>query len=450
MLSACAAHDETSDDAGSASVSIDRTHATATLDGTFAGLSYEKSMVSTAYFSSANTDLVALLARLGTTGIIRIAGNGVDSTIWNHVGAGHISGMVGPPDIDQLAGFLNATGWQAIYGLNFARSNAPAEAAEASYAQGALGNRLYGFSIGNEPNDYAHNGDEPTQFTYADFQTGWEGFADAVATSVPGTLMTGPDESGFNGETTYTLPFAAAEPTRIGLLTQHYYVGSGTDPASTIAKMLTPDPLLPGNLAKLQTAASALGGFRITEANTYSSGGIAGVSNTFASALWAIDFMFTVAQNGGHGVNFHGGKNVYSPIAIGANDVVTGVQPLYYGILLFGLAAHGSLYPTQVSGAASGLNAYAVDESDGSIAIIVVNSGANAIALSIDCGRAVGVAGVLALTAPALDSTSGVELGGAAVAIDGTWVPTEHSATASGSVVTLTLAPTSAALVRAQ
>jgi hypothetical protein len=231
----------------------------------------------------------------------------------------------------------------------------------------------------------------------------------------------------------------------------HYYIAAGTDPASTIAKLLTPDPLLPNNLAELRSAAHALGGFRLTEANSYASGGVAGVSDAFASALWSVDFLFTVAAAGGAGVNFHGGKNHYSPIGLDASNNVVSVQPVYYGMLLFDAAAPGTVVGTAVTTGASAFSAYAVDERDASTAVVVINKAADeTITVSVDCARAVGAATVLALLAPGLDSTTGTELGGAAVGVDGTWMPMATTATVSGSVATFELAPASAALLRAQ
>ena len=59
-----------------------------------------------------------------------------------------------PAAIDALAGFLDATGWTAIYGLNFGNSTPERAAAEAAYVQQKLGSRLAFFQIGNEPDLY--------------------------------------------------------------------------------------------------------------------------------------------------------------------------------------------------------------------------------------------------------------------------------------------------------
>jgi hypothetical protein len=433
-----------------AAIVIDRSHPGPMLTSQFAGLSYEMSLITTSYFMSDDTNLIGLLSLLGP-GVLRIGGNSVDSVEWNHTGSGHTSGEVAPSDIDDLAAVLAAAGWQALFGIDFVSSHASAGAAEAAYVQSSLAGQLYGFEVGNEPNDYATNGDEPSGYTYDDFRTAWEGFAQAIAASAPGSLMTGPATSGFSGEATYTIPFASDEAQQIGLLTQHYYVAAGTDPSSTIGKLLSPDPLLPGHLADLATASHGLGGYRITEANSYSSGGVPSVSDTFASALWAIEFLFEIAQAGGHGVNFHGGKNVYSPIGLDASANIVSVQPLYYGMLVFDTAANGMLLATHVTTTASALAAYAVDEADTScVAVLINTSTSETIAATIDLGRAIGSATTLELAAPALDSTTGITFGSASVALNGNWMPTTNLAAVSGTTVSVEVAPASAVLVRAQ
>jgi len=64
-------------------------------------------------------------------------------------------------------------------------------------------------------------------------------------------------------------------------------------------------------------------------------------------------------------------------------------------------------------------------------------------------GPTFGAASELALTAPALEATRGVRLGGHGVAGDGSWhAPgTPQSVSSSGGVVEVTLAASSAALV---
>jgi len=77
---------------------------------------------------------------------------------------------------------------------------------------------------------------------------------------------------------------------------------------------------------------------RVDELNSVSCGGTKGVSDTFASALWALDQSFTLAKAGVSGVNFHTVTNtVYSPFTLQFKDNhwQGQVLPLYYALAFF-------------------------------------------------------------------------------------------------------------------
>jgi hypothetical protein len=88
-------------------------------------------------------------------------------------------------------------------------------------------------------------------------------------------------------------------------------------------------------------AARAVGiPFKIGEGNSVSCGGRANVSDVFASALWAVDVLFTAAALGLQRWNFHGmPQGPYSAIAYASPSSNTpSVRPLYYGLLAFATA----------------------------------------------------------------------------------------------------------------
>src|SRR5262245_39552014 len=132
-----------------ASVTVDPTRPGAGLDSRFAGFSYEKSTLSTMLFSGTNGDLIGLFKRLGP-GILRVGGNSVDKNTWNAACPGLTAGAVAPADVDLLTAFLRAADWKVIYAVNLAASTPAAAASEAQYAARSLGDRLFGFEIGNE------------------------------------------------------------------------------------------------------------------------------------------------------------------------------------------------------------------------------------------------------------------------------------------------------------
>jgi hypothetical protein len=459
-LGACANHDGTNanaagrrvdDRADTVTVVIDQSVEGPPIGSGYAGFSYEKTSLGSGFFTGSNQSLVRLFSRLGV-GLLRLGGNSVDRTSWRSAADRQSRGALGPADIDALATFLRATGWSVLYGINLA-TNAPATAAEeAAYVARSLGGHLYAFELGNEPDAYAFNGLRSQSYSYRDFVNQWNALARAVRQAVPQARLTGPASAWH--EASWTVPFAKDEGHQIVLLTQHYYRANGLSPQSTLALLLGGDPALPALLGPLRVAALRAGikdGYRLTEANSFYDGGAPHISNTFGTALWAIDFLFANARLGSSGVNFHGGgaSPGYTPIADDGQAVV-GVRPEYYGILLFSLMGAGHLLSLSQSETRFSISAYAV-AAPGQACIMLVNREPFArINVEIMPGMKVEAAQVMTLSAPALESVTGIALNGAPIGSDGTWWP-RPSATASvrAGTVSVSVDPASAVLVTA-
>jgi hypothetical protein len=462
---------------------------TVTLDAGFASLSYEKSHINTSpdvYFGPSNANLIGLLDALGG-GVLRIGGNSVDRLTWTPDGAGQTKRQVSRIDVANFANCIKqCQNWKVIYGINFAgargSTSSPALAAdEAAYVAQQLGSQLLAFEIGNEPDQYGGsrtpnlsgltydiflNGGTVAQGTIA----GWNQFAQAIANAVNGAVFSGPaaasDASG------WAESFAASETGHVALLTEHYYIDNDNSAAPSIAGMLNyPDTSLVAGLQNLQSAAQQAGiPFRIDEANSYfSSANPAGVSNVFASALWAIDFIFTHAQYGACGLNFHNNGSIKSYTAIDdAPGAVTTVQPLYYALLFFSQifagGANGQLLTTSLSAGDTAVSAFAVAASSGATYVIINNK---------DTANATNV--TIALDAPALKATvmtlassggstadqlanpgiynggTAITFGGQAVALNGAWHGTpQQTLDVTDQRVIVQVAPVSAALIRIQ
>jgi hypothetical protein len=414
----------------------------------FAGLSYEKNSMALPRFESGNNALIGLFRLLGPS-LLRIGGNSVDTTQWAASGAGRTSGQVAPSDIDALSGFLQATGWTVLYGVNLATSTPAAAAEEVAYAVESLGSSLYAIEIGNEPDLYG--GKYFTSWSVTDFEQRWGLFRAAILQAVPGVKLTGPAAAG--NISTWTVPFGEHVTSReIVLLTQHYYRGNGQSAASTVTELVSPDPHLIADLVTLKSGAAAIGvPFRIAETNSFYNGGANGVSDSYASSLWVIDDLFNVAQGGGVGVNMHGGGDGdgYTPIA-DSDGAVVEARPEYYGLLLFTLARQGTLLTTSVTAGALDVSAYTVRTLSGGLNIVVVNKDSTQnLQLSVDTGISVNTATLLVMTGPALDATSGVAIQGAAVAPDGSFAPAAaYTADIAGSVVSCYVPALSAVLIQ--
>ena len=427
------------------------TNVLGTIPARFVGLSYEKAAMTYSYFRASNRHLIALFRLLGT-GVLRIGGGSVDEVVYLPDGAGsHL--QITPAEISDLAEFLNQTGWQCIYGVGFAASTPELAAQEAAYAMSALGSNLLGIEIGNEPDEYSIAGlFFVGDWTLADFVTRWELFRAAILQSAPNAPLTGPAAGGGNHITSWTLPFGQATgPGQITLLTQHYYRLSGDSPLATAAFLISPDSQLAGDLALLKAGALALGlPYRLDECNSFYSGGSPGVSNSYASSLWVLDFLFTVAANNGAGVNMHGGGNQpgYTPIADDSGGVIE-TRPEYYGLLFFTLAGSGTLLESTLETDGVDATAYAVKTASGGLNLVIVNKDlANGFPLTIMSNQSIQQATLQVMTGPTLSATSGVTIQGATVAPDGTFAPSPPIALSfTGKQATCYVPPLSAALI---
>ncbi|HEY8971324.1 MAG TPA: glycosyl hydrolase family 79 C-terminal domain-containing protein, partial [Puia sp.] len=167
------------------------------------------------------------------------------------------------------------------------------------------------------------------------------------------------------------------------------------------------------------------------------------------SAIWGLDFMFTVAQQGGAGVNFHCNDAHFTPISFLKGPATP--NPLYYGMLFFSKASLGKMLT--VGSTAGGVNftSYAVRQSDGTVQVTLINKDLSkdaSVSLSTANGKQLKNASVLRLQAPTPDALTGTLFGGSAVKADGTWAPSvKESLAMSGNTTTVKVPACSAVLI---
>jgi len=421
------------------------------LNPAFGGLSYEKLEIANGFFTSNKVPLVKLFSTIGPA-VLRIGGGTADQTGW-----GGISNTIPitAPEVDVFAGFVKAlpTNWSVIYGINLL-SNTPANcAAEATYAANALGSRLLGFEIGNEP-EFGFS-------TYSAFLARWRPLAAAITNAVPGWAITNggngwifADADAGQGQlSAYTDPFASDESGVVSLLTQHYYRAAGGSTNDTMQLLLQPDTqiLLPlvTNIVGAAAGHCPLGA-RVTECGSYSEGGVAGVSDAYGAALWSLDCMFTMALNGCQGINFHGGGlSPYSPLVDNGTNV-TAVGPEFYGLKMLSLISRGNVIPATITpGSNINFIAYGVRQADGAISALLNNKEtSDMVAVSVNLGPYVTGAQLIELTGSSLFSTGGYTLGGATINPDGSWNGgVQQVLTATNGQLTVYVPPISAILL---
>ena len=211
----------------------------------FAGLSYEKSQLYGPLFKASNLNLIGLFKRIGPS-VLRIGGNSVDKNVWNPTGAGQTAGQIAPSDVDSVAAFVKAAGWQCLYGINLGGSatgatNTTLAAQEVAYAYQQFGSSLLGIEIGNECDLYGGTGNYYAgNWSLSQFLTLWGQYRNAILATTPTVPITGPADA--SNVSSWTVPFGqAVTKSEITLLTQHYYRANGQSPSSTAAYLITPD-----------------------------------------------------------------------------------------------------------------------------------------------------------------------------------------------------------------
>ena len=406
---------------------------------TLTGLSYETLQLSDpAFFSADNHALVQLFRELSPRGVLRIGGNTSDDTVWSGY-RGRLPAFVTrkyglkqpfvlkPEALHALTGFLRATGWKLVFGVNL-RVGVPAMAVELAQAvQRIVGDQLLAIQIGNEANNY-----EPD---YAAFDAAWAPYAKAL--QAVGASLAGPD-TGAN--TDWVIDYAKRHAAENVFLSRHYYRDGA--PNGSIPNLLATDTDFHAEVEQIMRVADAAHRpFRLTEANSYYSGGRDGVSNVFASALWGADFMLALAQRGVAGINFHGGTLESVEASLGhavdtattavdlsarrdavasrysaiAGDVELGFQPrpLYYGMLLAQQFAGAQVLPGQLDAGGANLTAYAALR-DGAVQVALINKDATRdVSVAVSGLQGYGAGQLMRLSAPALDSRHGIVLEGA-------------------------------------
>jgi len=188
---------------------------------------------------------------------------------------------------------------------------------------------------------------------------------------------------------------------------------------------------------------------RLAEFNSVSNGGRAGVSDTFVSALWATDFLFSIAARGADGVNFHCNlkPGSYSPISAVKGETRYTVHPLYYALLLFHDAGQGRLLPTKVLSTAN-LVAHATLDASGKMRVVLVNKDlSQEVVATVQVGARFRAGSVRRLSAPQATAKDGVTYADTMVSANGNWKPqlsTEKAVALHAGKAVVTLPPASA------
>lgn len=460
-------------------VTLDTQHRGVAIASDYTGVSFEASLLrkenGVHYFRPDNQPLIRLFHTLGIKSL-RIGGNTSDRDARE---------LPGNEDFDSLFAFAKAADVKVIYCLRLHNGDTNVDIQTVQYIMDHYAPLVDCFSIGQEPSAYPAEkvdtransermGAANEKYSYAKYRQDWKSFADAIIAAVPNVKFCGPSVHN-NGEWTRRFMEDFGKSNHVALITEHLYPGGagGKVPTPEIGRHRMLADTATNSFTKayqklydsfVPMALSYALPYRLEEVNNYFNGGATNVSNTFASSLWGLDFMYWWAQHQAAGVNFHTGDRVaagytllpskYTAFFSTTNGYI--VRPLGYGIKAFDLGSRGRFLPTTVSND-SGLNlsTYAVMGTNGSIYVTLINKSYGEKAREANVTLAAGVHLVsgevisLAQVAGDIAATNDVTLGGAPIKTDGTWNGIwEHLEQPKSGQLSVTVPPASAVVVK--
>jgi Glycosyl hydrolase family 79 C-terminal beta domain len=367
--------------------------------------------------------------------VLRIGGDSTDRTWWPLSYVVRPRGVIYGISSRWLAvarALAAGTGARLILGVDLEANQSSIAVAEARALVSGIGFRsVLALEIGNEPNWYAtlpwyrNSGGRlvfgrPRTYDLRAFSAEFS----ALGKRLPRAALAGP--------TVGALPwlenlrrFLAVEPT-LRVVTLHRYAlnrcfttpGSANYP--TVANVLSSSASrgLAAGIGRYVAIAHQRGDtFRIDEMNSVACGGKAGVSDTFASALWALDALFAVARSGADGVNVHtfpGARyGLFTFHRTGAGWSAF-VRPEYYGLLMFAQAAPaGSRLLSVTRSGVPDVRAWATRGAGGRIRLVLINDDVwHSHVVSVRLPQPAPMVTLERLTAPTAWARSGVVLGG--------------------------------------
>ena len=387
--------------------------------------------------SAINPVFVQLVKNLapGEAPVVRIGGNSTDAT-WIPARGVHptpgIHSTITPRFLALVKNFAQESGARMIMGVNLKLNSANEIAAEAhAYLTGIGAQHIEALEIGNEPELYRVNPWYTTPAGTGVFSRGrgWNFKLYArqmtkFAAVLKGDPLAGP-ATGNSAWLTKIPKVFSAEP-GLKVVTYHRYplIRCGTVPGETnypsipnLLSLTASRGLLTGAGPEIAYAHSHGATFRLDELNTVACKGFPGVSDTFASALWVLDTLFSVARSGVDGVNIHTLPEAFYKL-FGFTDTdghwTASVKPEYYGLLMFGQAAPpGSRLLSVSPSATPDLRAWATKLTSGEIHVVLINdSMTTPHQVNLTPPSAIREALLETMNAPSVSATSGVTLGG--------------------------------------
>jgi hypothetical protein len=473
------------------SVSVTRTPVTRPLADDFLGLALEYPTIPQwegTGSAGVNMPLIGLMHGLDPVGrpLVRVGGQSTDRSWWPVPGLARPLGVTYDLNSAWTAvarTFARSLDARLMLGLNLEANRTRIPAQEGKHLLAEVGSQyVSSFAVGNEPELYHFtpwyrvvNGHPvpwysktgqrvfARSFTYDPFAFTTE-FGRMIGGLPAHVPIAGPE----TGNPDWMLAFThfVSPRSRVRTLSFHAYGTSACDhdPASpgypTIPHLLSSYAsrgLLAGFAGSSALARHDGASFRLDELGSVTCNGRAGVSDTMASALWAMDALFYLARSGVDGVNLHSFPNSNNGLFDFQRSGATWhavVHPLYYGALMFARAAPpGSRLLRTAAASQEQVRTWATLGSDHQVRVLVINDSLTAgtrVVVHAPTGYGSNPAALQRLSAPSAAATHGVTLGGRQFGISSTGMlapAIPQTVKAASGAFTVTLPPSSAALL---
>lgn len=241
--------------------------------------------------------------------------------------------------------------------------------------------------IGNEVDLFSENGIRNSTYNYEQYQPEFDLYQAALKNeaAVPYPRIQGAvyccSRSDFDSSLqSYVKKYTSSGNKVLSSVSYHHYplsVCNGKKPA-TISELMadssSTSTLFPELIADVAGSGIPL---YVGEGNSVSCGGQAGVSDAFASALWAIDAMFNFASYGILRWNFHGCPGgPYCAIAYADTSIDDPlVNPLYYGLWAFSSASANNsvIYKADMKSTNPFIKAWYVRDDNGAERVVLLH-----------------------------------------------------------------------------
>jgi hypothetical protein len=371
--------------------------------------------------------------------IIRVGGDSADHSYWESIDRVMPARAfeLTPSWLQRTRTLVRRADVRLILDLNLVANSTAMAVRWASAATAALPRgTITGFEVGNEPDLYhrsswyrlasiARNGIARAltlpRYSPRSYVSGFGSYARALAGVAPGVPILGPAVANPSLDVNWVSSLLARQSRAVGMVTAHRYPLSQCAVAwsprrPTIARVLSERSS--AGMARSVGAAVVLAHraglkFRLTELNSVTCGGTSGVSDTFASALWAPDALFELLRHRVDGVNVHiRDDSINAPFILSGSTIR--VRPLLYGMIMFArtLGPGARLLPTQIAQRRGlHLKAWAVELAGHTQRVLLINKGRRSASVVLRL-RAGQPATVERLLAPSVTARSGVRLAG--------------------------------------